>query len=110
MMTLERQVADDPYAFPYTLDNVSLIRELYPSPPQLKRCESVHMNTIIAPLLKFQEYDFSWWEQDEEDWDVYDYGDDDSESDNTSVPEDAYDHLTEEEYEEYLLDRNERLL
>jgi hypothetical protein len=38
-------------------------------------------------------YDYSWWEQDEEDWDVYDQ---------SAGP---FDHLTEEELEEYFFDR-----
>jgi hypothetical protein len=57
----------------------------------------------IAPLMfhsfAAEALDYSWWEQDEEDWDVY----------NQTVPVDAYDHLTEEELDAYLLDRGMKL-
>jgi hypothetical protein len=57
--------------------------------------------------------DYSWWEQDEEDWDVYD-SDPQTEEEfyatlammtDETTDEDPYSFLTAEEYEEYVLDR-----
>ncbi len=66
--------------------------------------EPVFAGEVIAPLespspreFPFEAEAFDWWNQDEEDWDSYDS--------TGEFPEDAFDHLTEDEFEEYLFDR-----
>jgi hypothetical protein len=72
-----------------------------------KRCETEETQAAAEPEPM---YDYSWWEQDEEDWDVY--GDSSEMQDDEPLVEesgDPFDHLTEEELEEYFFDRRMKL-
>ncbi len=89
---LERQVADDPYWHVA----MNQIAETFPK-PVLMRCPCYYVDG------QCDSYDFSWWEQDEDEWDVYTVDAD------TSYPQDAYDHLTMDEWIEYLEDRSRSL-
>jgi hypothetical protein len=123
MTSFERQV---PNAFECETSNesieVSQLRMRFPRPPLLRRCDETERiaslidcsalnlpglfqiyKTVVdqAEVVRCEdefswrgrhedEWDYSWWNQDEEDWDVYN----------------AYDHLSDEEYAEYLFDRS----
>lgn len=113
-MTFERQVADAPFFTPN--DDISMLRDRFPSPPMLCRQDEVFASLMMDPLelnemqelfrkrlweIEAAAYDDEWWNQDEEDWDDYDSS--------SSVLDYAYDHLTEKEYKEYLFDRSMEL-
>lgn len=127
MTSFERQV---PNAFEREFSDESCevlnLRMYYPRPPLLRRCDETELiaslidcsamnlpglfqiyNTVVDGPAKVvrcedvccedpwwgrheEDWDYSWWSQSEEDWEVYN----------------AYDHLSEEEYAEYIFDRS----
>ncbi len=82
----------------------AFFQALYPPLPPVENLEAVFDGEVIAPLktpspreLPFEDEAFDWWNQEEEEWPC--------DHENGEFPEDAFDHLTEEEFEDYLFDR-----
>jgi hypothetical protein len=71
---------------PQDFDNLLILRSILPKLTYLGEPSFDRNKHIIAPL---EELDYSWWLEDDESWD-------------------PYDHLPEQEYQEYLFDRSIR--